>query len=93
MGTYCPPCQDEFPLMNGFAARYAADGLVVVAVDVKEDEALSPRSPRSSTRLPDGPRCGRRRRRSLERNALPVHFWIDADGIVRPARSAASGPT
>ena len=26
MGTYCPPCVDEFPLMNGFAARYADDG-------------------------------------------------------------------
>ena len=38
MATWCPPCQDEFPLMNGFAARYAADGLVVIAIDVKEDE-------------------------------------------------------
>ena len=38
MATYCPPCQDEFPLMNGFAARYADDGLVVLAIDVKEDE-------------------------------------------------------
>ena len=23
MGTDCPPCQDEFPLMNGFAAATA----------------------------------------------------------------------
>ena len=38
MATWCPPCQDEFPLMNGFAARYAANGLVVIAVDVREDE-------------------------------------------------------
>ena len=26
MQTTCPPCLDEFPLMNGFAARYAEDG-------------------------------------------------------------------
>jgi len=24
MQTTCPPGQDEFPLMNGYAARYAA---------------------------------------------------------------------
>ena len=37
MATWCPPCQDEFPLMNGFAARYADNGLVVIAIDVQED--------------------------------------------------------
>ena len=40
MGTYCPPCVDEFPLMNRFSARHADDGLVVIAVDVKEDEGV-----------------------------------------------------
>ena len=48
MGTYCPPCLDEFPLMNGFAARYADDGLVVMAIDVKEDEGIVAPSPRAS---------------------------------------------
>src|SRR5512140_1367171 len=38
MATWCPPCQDEFPLMSGFAARYGSTGLVVLAVDVREDE-------------------------------------------------------
>jgi thiol-disulfide isomerase/thioredoxin len=38
MGTYCPPCLDEFPLMNGFASRYADDGLVILAIDVQEEE-------------------------------------------------------
>jgi hypothetical protein len=37
MATWCPPCQDEFPLMNGFAARYGSKGLVVLAIDVKEE--------------------------------------------------------
>ena len=39
MATSCPSCQDEFPLMNSFATRYAANGLVVIAVDVREEEA------------------------------------------------------
>ena len=38
MATWCPPCQDELPLMAGFQARYDDAGLVVIAVDVKEDE-------------------------------------------------------
>ena len=38
MATNCPPCVDEFPLMNGFAARYGDDGLVILAIDVKEEE-------------------------------------------------------
>ena len=39
MATWCPPCRDELPLMAGFAARYEDTGLVILAVDVKEDEA------------------------------------------------------
>ncbi|MEN9812825.1 MAG: hypothetical protein RL479_1511, partial [Verrucomicrobiota bacterium] len=31
-----PPCRDEYPLVNGFAVRYAEAGLVVLAVHVKE---------------------------------------------------------
>ena len=38
MQTTCPPCVDEFPLMNGFAARYADTGLVVIAIDIREEE-------------------------------------------------------
>ena len=37
-GTYCPPCRDEYPIMNGFAARYADAGLVVLAIHVREGE-------------------------------------------------------
>ena len=50
MGTYCPPCVDEFPLMNGFAARYADDGLVVLAIDVEEEEGIVAAFAESSTR-------------------------------------------
>ena len=50
MQTTCPPCIDEFPLMNGFAARYAEDGLVIVAVDIREDEGDVAAFASSSTR-------------------------------------------
>ena len=73
MGTYCPPCQDEFPLMNGFANRYGDDGLVILAIDVKEDEGtVAAFANELNATFPLG----------LDVD-LPVHFWIDTDGIVR----------
>ena len=33
MATWCPPCRDELPLMNAYAAEHQDDGLVVIAID------------------------------------------------------------
>jgi cytochrome c biogenesis protein CcmG, thiol:disulfide interchange protein DsbE len=93
MATWCPPCQDEFPLMNGFAARYAKDGLVVIAVDVKEEEgAVATFAEGLGATFPlgldtDGTAAG-----TWDAVALPVHFWIDADGIVRDGALGGIGP-
>ncbi len=93
MATWCPPCRDEFPVMAGFAARYQSTGLVVVAVDVKEDSA-SIASFVSET--------GATFRVALDADAaaqqawgavaLPVHFWVDAGGIVRDGALGGIGP-
>jgi thiol-disulfide isomerase/thioredoxin len=92
MATWCPPCQDEFPLMSGFAARYASTGLVVVAVDVREDEGTAASfAQRLNATFPlgldiDGKASGR-----WGAVALPVHFWIDAEGIVRDGAAGGIG--
>ena len=93
MATWCPPCVDEFPLMNGFAARYANDGLVVLAIDVEEEESVV-------TAFAQG--LGATFPLGLDRDgsaaerwgaiALPVHFWIDKDGIVRDGALGGIGP-
>jgi cytochrome c biogenesis protein CcmG/thiol:disulfide interchange protein DsbE len=84
MGTYCPPCIDEFPLMNGFAARYADDGLVVLAIDVKEEEGVVAAFAESlSATFPLGLDSDGAAAERWDAIALPVHFWIDKDGIVR----------
>lgn len=93
MGTYCPPCIDEFPLMNGFAARYAQVGLVVVAVDVKEPEAaVAAFANELNATFPigldeDGSVADR-----WGAAALPVHYWIDAEGVVRDGALGGIGP-
>jgi thiol-disulfide isomerase/thioredoxin len=94
MGTYCPPCVDEFPLMNGFAARYGEDGLVVLAIDVKEEEGIvAAFADQLGTTFPLGlDSDGSVADRWGAALALPVHFWIDKDGIVRDAALGGIGP-
>jgi peroxiredoxin len=93
MGTYCPPCVDEFPLMNGFAARYADDGLVILAIDVKEDEgAVAAFAERLSATFPLGLDSDGSIADRWDALALPVHFWIDKDGIVRDGALGGIGP-
>jgi thiol-disulfide isomerase/thioredoxin len=39
--TWCEPCRDEYPLVNQLAKQYAAQGLVVVGVDMDDDAEMS----------------------------------------------------
>lgn len=93
MGTYCPPCVDEFPLMNGFAARYAEDGLVILAIDVKEDEGTVAAFAQSlEATFPLGLDTDGSAQAAWDAIALPVHFWIDRDGIIRDGALGGIGP-
>jgi thiol-disulfide isomerase/thioredoxin len=93
MATWCPPCQDEFPLMNGFATRYASTGLVVVAVDVREDEgAVAAFAKGLGATFPIGLDTAGAAASRWDAIALPVHFWIDAEGIVRHGALGGIGP-
>ena len=84
MQTTCPPCVDEFPLMNGFAARYSASGLVVVAIDIREDEGTVASFVRSlNAQFPIGLDSDGLAAQTWDAVALPVDFWVDADGIIR----------
>jgi thiol-disulfide isomerase/thioredoxin len=93
MGTYCPPCVDEFPLMNRFAARHADDGLVVLAIDVKEDEGVvAAFAERLGTTFPLGLDADGSAAERWDAVALPVHFWIDKDGVIRDGALGGIGP-
>jgi cytochrome c biogenesis protein CcmG, thiol:disulfide interchange protein DsbE len=93
MATWCPPCQDEFPLMNGYAATHAADGLVILAIDVEEEEgAVAAFAQQLGTTFPLGLDSDGRVAQAWGAVALPVHFWIDAEGIVRDGSTGGIGP-
>lgn len=93
MGTDCPPCRDEFPLMNGFAARYAGTGLIVLAVDILEDEGtVAAFANELGATFPLGLDTDGTVAASWDAIALPVHFWIDRDGIIRDGALGGIGP-
>jgi len=93
MGTYCPPCVDEFPLMNGFAARYSDTGLVILAIDVKEEEGVvAAFAQELEATFPLGLDGDGSAAEAWDAIALPVHFWIDTDGIIRDGALGGIGP-
>lgn len=91
-GTYCPPCRDEYPIMNGLAARYADTGLVVLAIHVREgEETVAPFVSSLNVVFPVGLDADGSRARTWDAAALPVHYFIDAQGIVRDAALGGIG--
>ena len=93
MATWCPPCRDELPIMNGLAARYAETGLVVLAIDVREDEAVVDAFIREmNVAFPVGLDADGTAQSDWGALALPVHYWIDAEGIVRDGALGGIGP-
>jgi peroxiredoxin len=92
-GTYCPSCRDEYPLMNGLAVRYAEAGLIVLAVHVKEDAAtVRPFVDDLNIVFPVALDADGSRAASWDAIALPVHYWVDAEGVVREAALGGLGP-
>jgi len=92
-GTYCPPCRDEYPVMNGFAARYADTGLVVIAIHVREGEqTVAPFVSSLNVVFPVGLDEDGSRARAWDAAVLPFHYFIDAQGVVRDAAVGGIGP-
>ena len=82
-GTWCPPCRDEYPLVERFYAQLHAKGLEVIGVHVREDAGVVQAFARQ---------LGVTFPLALDRDgsasvawgavALPVHFFIGADGRI-----------
>ncbi len=93
MATWCLPCRDELPLMAGFAVRYQEKGLVVLAIDIREDDAAVKAFMSSlGITLPTGLDRDGAAQAAWGALALPVHFWVDKDGIVRDGALGGIGP-
>lgn len=83
--TWCPPCQSELPILRDLSERYRDRGLVVVAISVQETSPADVQAYADKYQLGytigfDGSGLIFDRYKS---NALPTHFFIRPDGIIR----------
>jgi cytochrome c biogenesis protein CcmG, thiol:disulfide interchange protein DsbE len=82
--TTCRECVAELPLMNGFAARHADDGLVVIAIDILETESIvTAFVQQSKATFPVGLDVDGKAQQTWGARTLPTHVWIDTQGVVR----------
>ncbi len=89
--SWCPPCQQETPILRSLADTYRDRGLEVVGVSVQETTAADVKAYADRYRLRytigfDGSGHILRAYRVF---ALPTQFFIDVDGVIR---QVVSGP-
>ena len=93
MATWCPECQDELPLMEAYAPELG-NAVRIVLVDVREPATtVASFAQRMQLSLPIGLDQDGKAQRSWSAYALPVHYWIDAQGIVRAVAYGSLGPS
>jgi cytochrome c biogenesis protein CcmG/thiol:disulfide interchange protein DsbE len=81
--TWCPPCNEEAPAINALQRQYAASGLQVVGVDVLENAKKAAQFRREHQLLYPAVVDEGTLRDQYNVNGLPVHVFIDRQGIVR----------
>ena len=90
--TTCTGCLEELARMNGFLARYSSAGLVVLAIDVKEAEGtVATFARRVPANFPFGLDLDGAAQREWDVLAMPVHFWVDREGVIRHAAPGIVG--
>ncbi|HUP83102.1 MAG TPA: TlpA disulfide reductase family protein [Candidatus Limnocylindria bacterium] len=83
MATWCPQCSTELPMMQRFE-KDLKDQMTVLVIDVGEDRSVVRDFMRANQiDLTVGLDQDGSLQSSWAANALPVHFMLDADGVVR----------
>ncbi|CAN5767657.1 hypothetical protein BH23CHL8_BH23CHL8_28620 [soil metagenome] len=83
--TWCPPCQEETPVLRAAHERYGDRGLQMVAVSVQETTADDVREYAELYELDYtiGFDATSAVFRTYQGFGLPTHHFLDADGIIR----------
>lgn len=83
--TWCPPCQEETPVLRDAYERYAGDGLQMIAVSVQETTAADVAAYAETYSLPYtiGFDASSAIFHLYEGFGLPTHLFLDRDGIIR----------
>lgn len=90
--SWCPTCRDELPFLERVRARFG-DRLEVLVVDVREDEETVTALARElGLTLPIGLDRDGLAQAAWGAYALPVHYWLDAEGRIREIVYGGAGP-
>ncbi len=83
--TWCPPCQEETPVLRTAHERYADRGLQLVAISVQETTADDVAAYAATYALPYtiGFDATSAIFRTYAGFGLPTHVFIDGEGIIR----------
>jgi len=82
--SWCPPCQQETPVIRELAEEYRARGLEVVAVQVQETVEDGRRyADRYGLRYTIGSDVSGHVFRAYRVFGLPTQFFLDANGVIR----------
>lgn len=86
-GTWCPPCREEFPELVAAQKQYRAVGLVVLAVNERDQElttkAVQDFVNEFDVDFPVALDSRGRTRRSFHLIGLPTTIFVDASGVIR----------
>jgi cytochrome c biogenesis protein CcmG, thiol:disulfide interchange protein DsbE len=92
MGSYCPECRDELPLMERIQAQLG-EKVAILLVDVKEEEpVIQDFVTTLGVTLPVGLDRDGKAADQWRALVLPIHYWLDADGRVQAYLIGGAGP-
>ncbi|MEI8297817.1 MAG: TlpA disulfide reductase family protein [Pseudomonadota bacterium] len=90
--SWCPPCRDEMPLLNGYLAKHHAEGLELIGLSVDGrgdrrdvEQAMRPFS------YPAALTAGAKANAFGAPQALPMTYVIDRAGVLRAALVPGKG--
>lgn len=86
-GTWCPPCRSEFPELVRLSNAHAAEGLVVLGINGRDQE-VSTREVQAfvneyAVRFPIALDQRGKARRAYRLVGLPTTVFIDSGGVIR----------
>jgi peroxiredoxin len=83
--TWCPPCQEETPVLRDAFERYGPEGLGMIAVSVQETtpDDVAAWAKTYELRYPIGFDATSAVFHTYEGFGLPTHVFLDRDGVIR----------